>query len=289
MKLKNRRLLTVIFTLAFCLSAFLGQVSSHAQNGGNGVVEAVSAFERVTGSVDASAIRRQNFNSSVIEAKDGSEIKTVIIRLSGKTLMEGVSGNGGYLSTAEGRAQIKAVENEQNALLKRLRSHGISYSYVDGFDTVVNAVAVKTSVKSISAIKSIAGVEGVYVSERYAYPEAVESYSSDGGDSLAGAATVNKTNVYDTGIYDSSEIISKFGYSGAGTVVAVLDTGLDYTHDAFQTLPPSSTLALTRAEVEAAVAKTGSAQIIKTTAIIAAVSLQSFMPPPPYFRQNTPT
>ena len=261
MKLKNRRLLTVIFTLAFCLSAFLGQVSSHAQNGGNGVVEAVSAFERVTGSVDASAIRRQNFNSSVIEAKDGSEIKTVIIRLSGKTLMEGVSGNGGYLSTAEGRAQIRAVENEQNALLKRLRSHGISYSYVDGFDTVVNAVAVKTSVKSISAIKSIAGVEGVYVSERYAYPEAVESYSSDGGDSLAGAATVNKTNVYDTGIYDSSEIISKFGYSGAGTVVAVLDTGLDYTHDAFQTLPPSSTLALTRADVEAAVAKTGSAQL----------------------------
>ncbi|MBE7077823.1 MAG: hypothetical protein E7377_03855, partial [Clostridiales bacterium] len=40
----------------------------------------------------------------------------------------------------------------------------------------------------------------------------------------------NKTEVYDTGIYDADE----FAHYGQGTVVAVLDTGLDYTHPAFQ-------------------------------------------------------
>ncbi len=39
----------------------------------------------------------------------------------------------------------------------------------------------------------------------------------------------NIVNVYDTGIFNSSE----FGYDGTGTVIAVLDTGLDYYHSAF--------------------------------------------------------
>lgn len=39
----------------------------------------------------------------------------------------------------------------------------------------------------------------------------------------------NYVNVYDTGIFNSSS----FGYDGTGTVVAVLDTGLDYNHSAF--------------------------------------------------------
>jgi hypothetical protein len=46
----------------------------------------------------------------------------------------------------------------------------------------------------------------------------------------ATAVVENNTTVYDTGIYDAGEYA---GY-GEGTVIAVLDTGLDYTHPAFQ-------------------------------------------------------
>ena len=52
------------------------------------------------------------------------------------------------------------------------------------------------------------------------------------GDVYAPAETqvvTNDVDVYDTGIFDSS----KSKYQGDGVVVAVLDTGLDYTHTAF--------------------------------------------------------
>ena len=39
----------------------------------------------------------------------------------------------------------------------------------------------------------------------------------------------NEVDVYETGIFDSSDS----EYQGDGVVVAVLDTGLDYTHTAF--------------------------------------------------------
>ncbi|MBO5362826.1 MAG: S8 family serine peptidase, partial [Clostridia bacterium] len=66
-------------------------------------------------------------------------------------------------------------------------------------------------------------------------PESVTSYAATGGSAAAGAATTNETTVYKTGIYDSSEF--KGRYEGEGMVVAILDTGLDYTHEAYQTAP----------------------------------------------------
>ncbi|MDE6302264.1 MAG: S8 family serine peptidase, partial [Clostridia bacterium] len=64
------------------------------------------------------------------------------------------------------------------------------------------------------------GVKGVFYSESYAAPK---------------VAVTNNANVYTTGIYDSSDI----DYKGEGMVVAILDTGLDHTHEAFQEAPSS--------------------------------------------------
>lgn len=68
--------------------------------------------------------------------------------------------------------------------------------------------------------------------------------------------TTNDVNVYGTGIYDSSDV----DYNGEGTIVAVLDTGLDYTHTAFQQQPQGN-VALTRDDVDALVNDTTAAAL----------------------------
>ena len=59
----------------------------------------------------------------------------------------------------------------------------------------------------------------------------------------------NNANVWGTGIYKVDDSIAK-DYDGTGMVVAVLDTGLDVSHEAFQTEPSGSDdVLLTKEEV----------------------------------------
>ena len=70
----------------------------------------------------------------------------------------------------------------------------------------------------------------------------------------------NKVNVYDTGIFDSSS----FAYDGTGTVVAVLDTGLDYNHSAFSVdnfTADRSKLGMTYETVQALVSDTKASKL----------------------------
>ena len=76
----------------------------------------------------------------------------------------------------------------------------------------------KVDAANYEAIKKIDGVKRVEFSERYAEPK---------------VAVKNDANVYATGIYNSQNINEK----GEGMVVAVLDTGLDYSHEAFAAMP----------------------------------------------------
>ena len=78
--------------------------------------------------------------------------------------------------------------------------------------------ALRVNSEGYKALKNMDGVSGVYFSESYAVPT---------------VAVSNNANVYTTGIYNTTGI----DYKGEGMVVAILDTGLDYTHEAFVTMP----------------------------------------------------
>ena len=187
-------------------------------------------FNNVTGQFDTSKIVESNLNSSVLKNEDVApkyETRTVMVTLSGNSLMDeaGKTDVNEYLSSFSGERRADEIASEQEAFLKALKKKGVPYAFERSYNTVLNAVAIEIDTKYVSEIKQMKGVDSVVITTAYSEPETVETYSADS------KVVTNETDVYATGIYDSSAFVEDYG---AGSVVAILDTGLDYTHPAFQ-------------------------------------------------------
>ncbi len=186
-------------------------------------------FKNVTGKYDTSKIREENFNSTVLKTEDVApvyETRTVMVTLSKESLADkaGDMEVESYLNTWSGERTRAEAASQQKDFLQALSKKGISYRLKDTYDVLLNAVAVELDTKYVSTIREMKGVESVVITTAFAEPQTADTESANGG------VVTNETEVYETGIYDSS----KYAAYGKDMVVAVLDTGLDYTHDAFQ-------------------------------------------------------
>ena len=136
-----------------------------------------------------------------------------------------------YAVSKSAQTRVALLEREQSAFISALNSANVNYTYQYAYNSVVNGVALTVNNSDLSKISAIKGVKNIIFSEQYSVPEA--------------AAVSNTVNAYSTGIYDTTGI----SYTGEGVLVGILDTGLDYTHDAFQTMPAMQKL--TRSDVAA--------------------------------------
>lgn len=233
MKKRTKGIACLCLTATLSLALFAGQMAAiYADESAKSVSgKSNVAFKDVTGEVDLSGIQQQNFNSSVMEAQPsaGYETRTVIVSLKGSSIAELSADETAaeYLSTSAGSRAAREIEKSQTEFLRQLTEKGIKYTVKNTYSTVDNAVAIEINTKYVSEIKKMSCVESAVISRTYAVPQTVESASQ--------SATINETTVYKTGIYDSSEFLDT--YSGKGMVVAILDTGLDYTHPAFNNMP----------------------------------------------------
>ena len=138
-----------------------------------------------------------------------------------------------YVNGTEGSSYAASLAREQSGFLASLKNSSISYELRHSYTSVVNGVSLVVKDEDVSAIASLSCVKNIIYSEVYAVPQAT--------------VTENVVNVYDTGIYDSSEI----EYQGDGMLIAVLDTGYDRNHSAFREMPPEGSEKLTKEVVEA--------------------------------------
>ena len=246
MKFKFRRLgciaLTAMMLSSFSVSTYVSLAKDETVNGAKAeqtVTQSVS-LQNVTGKVNIDSVVIDNFASNVYETSElntsvKNEERTVIVTLDVPSLSATSPDNltvGEYINTTEGKKALNKIERAQDDFLSSLKKSGVAYTLVDTYNTVVSAVAIKVNTSKLAFIKSFNKVVTASVSETYAVPNAIVD------------AQTNPSNVYTTGIYNSEG----YGDGGSGMTVAILDTGLDYTHEAFNVYP--SELGMTRADVE---------------------------------------
>ncbi|MBQ1942837.1 MAG: leucine-rich repeat protein [Clostridia bacterium] len=140
---------------------------------------------------------------------------------------------GDYSISAEGLAVKSAVDATNRSLLKKIKRAGVSFTEGATYNTVLTGVEVVIKAGDLYKLEKAIGKSAIaIVSEEYEVSDA--------------KVVENDVTVYETGIFDSSAS----EYDGTGVVIAVLDTGTDYTHTAFGLNNfTSTTLGMTKEDV----------------------------------------
>lgn len=115
-------------------------------------------------------------------------------------------------------AEISAIPVENGGIPAPMASFG-GGEVISQWTNTVNAMAVRVPYGKLDEIKAIPGVKTAYVSHTFEAPETVEDIYGPAG---YGYDMVNLSEAWEA------------GYTGQGMVVAILDTGLDLSHQAFQ-------------------------------------------------------
>ena len=106
------------------------------------------------------------------------------------------------------------LKEDQDKLLTEIKNEAIKADIeeVRHYDTIFNGVALSADEAEIEKIEALPGVKSVYVSQEFQRPYLKSSNS----------------------IIGSGYAWNTFGYKGEGSVIAVIDSGIDYRHKALR-------------------------------------------------------
>ncbi len=131
---------------------------------------------------------------------------------------------GDYALSSLGIEEAKSMEKDQAALADFLAKKGLIESVKHSYTTLFNGFSAQTTYGQYKELCKLGLAERVSISEVYAAPLATSTEKT---------AVENVVDVYETGIFNSSNV----DYDGENTAVAILDSGFDVHHTVFQTMP----------------------------------------------------
>ncbi|MBE5905894.1 MAG: hypothetical protein E7277_03745, partial [Lachnospiraceae bacterium] len=168
-----------------------------------------------------------------------NEMVTVIIDYEKEPILEKVEEPGEYENYAElvadNKAEVNAVEKTVETVTDKIEAvvkpndKGEEPETLYEYTVAFSGSAMKVAYKDIKKIKKVPGVHEVYLSQRYAIPKLQEV--KDTPNMLTSRDMMHVT-----------ELQEETGFTGRGSLVAVLDTGVAYEHDAFAKRPKSLAL-----------------------------------------------
>ncbi len=162
---------------------------------------------------------------------DQNAIVNVIVELEQPGLLDSVNNSeerDALVDSIESNPQYRSIQNAQSALRERIAQtfadadFSLSYSY----SFVTNGFSLAIPYRFVESLKKLPGVKDVTVSSSYAAPREATETAADAVYSDADAFT---------GI----EQAHAAGYTGKGTVIAILDTGFELGHEAFASDVPN--------------------------------------------------
>ena len=175
--------------------------------------------------------------SDTLKAEEDKQVR-VIVELDKDSVLDEANKKNMSLSSLsesfkeEKKKELKADQDEVIAEIKKSNIEADT-SDVRNYDTVFNGVALGVRAGDIDKLDDLDGVKNVYISEEFERPLLTSS------GEMTGAAFAGNLD-----------------YKGEGTVVAVIDSGLDYNHRAF-TLDNESKARLSEADVNKLIEEKG--------------------------------
>lgn len=230
------RILSLLMTL--CLSAgifYRDGGKSAGANGGASSANSETLFSQVNTLYknDISGLLDTNTVYQLPEGISDNQDISVIVSMSTKTLVEDyvASGSNGkvsdYIKNNANGTTIAAADEERVSLIRALSASGVAYTLGESYDNVLSGFEITLKAKDFYKVNDL-------LLERNATAIVGEVYRPCETEVITNEVDIDE----ETGIFKNTlKDLKLEGFDdpidGTGVVVAVLDTGLDYTHSAF--------------------------------------------------------
>ena len=198
-KLLNKKYVCAIIALILVVSMAGGYLFNSRQ---------ASASKTLTAKERLQAKRNETMASvSMNEADDENEVVRAVVSLKRDSVMETVEDSTTEYSKKLKKQENKILDSQENIIKKAEKITG--NEVVSQTAYLVNSFSIDSTRKELKELAKLAGVEKVYESNEY---------------------TPQMNNaVENTGVKKEWEA-KEYGYAGEGTVVAIIDSGVNYEH-----------------------------------------------------------
>ena len=157
-------------------------------------------------------ITKLKYDERTNGVKETDEVR-VIVELQDEPLIQYATKKGkkvSELNKNEVNTVTKKLKDKQNKVKNAAKLKGIKFKELNSFTNVSNGFSISTTYKEAKEIENIDGVKSVNIANEYQRPEPLMNSSTE--------------------MVKAPQTWNELGYNGEGTVVAVIDTGVDPSH-----------------------------------------------------------
>lgn len=181
-------------------------------------------------------LESQLAEESDLQGLKDSDVVRVILELEGESVIEKATTKGlkvSDISKSEIQSLQKKILKEQASIQSKIKAKGIKFDIINTFTNITNGFSINTTLGEAKNLEKIQGVKSVTIANEYDRPEPLMNNSGEITETPVAWAN---------------------GYTGEGTIISIIDSGVDPSHKDM-VLTDASKAELDKAEVEGIVSE----------------------------------